>query len=31
MEIIFLISGVLSISLLLINYFKSKKEKTLDV
>ena len=31
MEIIFLISGVLSISVLLINYFNSKNEKVLDV
>jgi len=31
MEIIFLISGVLSISILLINYFNSKKEQVLDI
>ena len=31
MEIIFLISGVLSISILIINYFNSKKEQVLDV
>jgi hypothetical protein len=31
MEIIFLISGILSISILIINHFNSKKEKVLDV
>lgn len=31
MEVIFLISGILSISILLINYFYSKRETTLEV
>jgi len=31
MEIIFLISGVLSIAILIINYYNSKKEQVLDV
>ncbi|PIY89508.1 MAG: CPBP family intramembrane metalloprotease domain-containing protein, partial [Nitrosopumilales archaeon CG_4_10_14_0_8_um_filter_34_8] len=31
MEIIFLISGAFSISILLINYFNSKKEQKLKI